>query len=104
MPATSPPSAGATLDDIAGDLRHAGCGRAGTWRVGKYVQMGEPAFLDEVERAAEHVLGLGRKSRNDIGAKHDAGAPAAQLLAKRDDVRARMAPLHALEDEIVAGL
>src|SRR5215468_1719873 len=93
-------AAGAILDHLARDLRHAGSGRAGARRVGKYVQMDEPAFFDEVEGAPKHILGFGRKSRNDVGAEHHAGTAAAQLLTERNGIRTRMASLHPLEDEI----
>jgi len=68
------------------------------------VQISEPAFLDQVEGTAEHVLALGRKSGNEIRPEHDAGAAAAQLPGERNGVRAQMPSLHPLEDEVVAGL
>src|SRR5260370_15024216 len=47
---THPPRA--TLDHLALDLRHAHGGRAGPRRERKDVEMGEPAFIAESERAA----------------------------------------------------
>ena len=68
------------------------------------MQVREPAFGDEVARARERVFGLGRKSRDDVGAEHDVGPQAPHLARECDRVSARMAPLHALEDQVVAVL
>ena len=68
------------------------------------MQLRQPAFVDQIERAREHLLGLGRETGDDVGAEHDIGPQPAHLVAERDGIGARMPPLHALEDEIVAGL
>ncbi len=62
---------GAVLDHLPADLRHARGGRAGTWRERKDVEMCEPACIDEIERAREHVLGLGREPGDDVAAEDD---------------------------------
>ena len=64
----------------------------------------QSAFVDQVERARKHLLRFGRETGDDVGAEHDVGTNAAQLPAERDSVVAGVPPLHALEDEIVAGL
>ena len=66
--------------------------------------MRQPAFVDEIERAREHRLGLGREAGDDVAAEHDVGPQPPHLIAERDRVGAQVPPLHALEDEIVAGL
>ena len=66
--------------------------------------MRQPAFVDEVERTREHRLGLGREARDDVAAEHHVRPQPPHLVAERDRIGAQMAPLHALEDEIVAGL
>src|SRR5262249_12672348 len=53
---------GAVLDHVAAHLRHARGGRAGPRRERKDVEMREPACIDEIERAREHVFGLGRET------------------------------------------
>ncbi len=68
------------------------------------MKLREVALIDQVEGAAEHVLGLGRKSRNDIRTENDIGPQPAHLFAERNRVRARVPALHPLENEIVAGL
>ena len=68
------------------------------------MQMREPAFLDQIERAGEHGLGLGRKTGDDVAAEHHVGPQPAHLSAERDGVGAQVPALHALQDEIVAGL
>ncbi len=66
---------------------------------------GEPAFRNEIEAAAKHVLGLGRKTGDQIGAERQLRAQrAGALCATVDRIGARMPPLHALQDQIVAGL
>src|SRR6266852_9588865 len=72
-------AAGAIFDDLAGDLWHAGRGCARARGVGKNVQISEPAFLDQVDGTAEHVLALGRKSGNEIRPEHDVWASSPQF-------------------------
>ena len=83
---------------VACDLRHARGRRAGPRGVRKHVQEGQPAFVDEIERAREHLVGLGREAGDDVGAEHDVRAQPAHLVAKRDRIGARMPALHALQD------
>ena len=64
----------------------------------------EPAFRDEIERAGEHRLILGREAGDEIGAEDDIGAQGADLGAEANGVVTAVAALHALEDEVVAGL
>ena len=68
------------------------------------MQVHEVALRHKIERVRKHVLGLGRETRDDVGAEHDVGAQPPHVGAKSDRVGAQMAALHALEDEIVAGL
>ena len=64
----------------------------------------QPAFLDQIERTDEHFIGFGRKSGDDVAAKHNIRPQPPYVGAELDRVRAQMAALHTLEDEIVAGL
>ena len=66
--------------------------------------MRQPAFVHQIERAREHLLGLGREAGDDVGAEHHVGPQPPHRVAERDGVGARMPPLHALEDQVVAGL
>ena len=96
--------AGALFDDSALELRHPGRRRAGPWGERKHVQLRQPACIDEVERASEHLLRLGRETGDDVGAESNVGTKLPHVGAKSDGILARMPPLHALEDEIVARL
>ena len=97
-------AAGAVFDCHAGHLRHAGRRRAGPRRKRKNVQTRKTAFVDEIERTREHVVGFGRKAGDHIGAEGDIRPQPPHLVAERDGLAAGMAPLHALQNEIVAGL
>jgi hypothetical protein len=66
--------------------------------------LGQPAFVDQIERAGKHRLGLGREARDDVAAERHVGPQPPHLRAERNGVGARMAALHALEDDVVAGL
>ena len=44
------------------------------------VKIGQPAFLDDVERVREHRVGLGREAGDDVGAEDDIGPQRAHLL------------------------
>ena len=68
------------------------------------MQVRKPAVIDQVERVFEHRFGFGRKAGDDIGAEHNVRPQPAQGVAEADCVPARMAALHALEDQIIAGL
>ena len=72
---------------------HSGGRRAGARRIGKDVQIGEAAFLDEIERALEHRLALGGEPRDQIGAEDEAGPRAAQ---RANHARSQPRPLIAL--------
>ena len=43
--------------------------------------LGKPAFLDQIDGTAKHILGFGRKAGNEIGAEHHAGPAAPQFAA-----------------------
>ena len=92
------------LDHGAIELRHARGGRAGPRRKREDVQLRQTAFVDQIERAGEHVFGLGRETGNDVGAENNIGPQGAHALAEVDGILTRMPPLHALENEIVTGL
>mgnify|MGYP003694394663 CR=1 FL=1 len=87
--AASPPPAiasRAALIALARDLRHPRRRRARPRRIGKHVQEGEVAFLHQILRAREHLLGLGRKARDDIGAERDVRPQPPHLRAELDRV------------------
>src|SRR5262245_52046974 len=77
---------GAVLDHLAPDLRHARGGRAGPRRERKDVEMREPACIDEIERALEHVLGLGREPGDDVAAEDDVRPQSPHRIAEGDGV------------------
>ena len=95
---------GAGLHHVARNLRHLRGGRAGAGRVGEDVQIVDSAFVDTRERVGEHLLRLGRKARDQVGAERHFGAGLAQAAAQVDRVGARVAALHALQDHVVARL
>src|SRR6516162_11699861 len=95
---------GTVLDHLAADLRHARGGRAGPWRERKHVEMREPACIDDIERAREHVLGLGREPGDDVAAEDYVRPQSPHRFAEGDGIGAQMPALHALQDEIVARL
>src|SRR5262245_46514869 len=94
----------ALLGDGALYLRHAGGRRARPRRVRKDVQVGEAALVDEIERAGEPLFALGREAGDKVSAERHVGPQAPHLFAEGDSVGAAVAALHALENEIVAGL
>src|SRR5262249_31902162 len=61
-------------------LRHARRRRAGPGREWEYVKIRETAVVDEVERAREHRLGLGREAGDDVGTEHDVAAQPPHLF------------------------
>ncbi len=68
------------------------------------MKMRETAGVDDVERGVEHRFRLGRKADDEVGAKDDVGSRLPQRVAEADRVLSRMPALHALQDQIVAGL
>ena len=91
--------------ELARHLRHARGGRAGPRAEGKDVEIVEPGFRDEAERAREHRLVLGRKAGDEIGAERDARPQRPRPRAPTcERIGARVPALHALQDQIVAGL
>ena len=68
------------------------------------MQEGEIAFADQILRAREHLLGLGRKARDDVGAERDIRPQPPHLRAELDRVAPRMPPFHPFQNQIVAGL
>ena len=57
---------------------------------------GEPAFADQVEGAAEHLLRLGRKPGDQVGAERHLGTQCSGVLRNSHRLIAGVAPLHAL--------
>ena len=86
------------------DLRHPRRRRSSAGAVRKDVQPRQPAVLDEIERALEHRLGLGRKPRDDVGAEDHLGPRLAQRLAEGDGVVTQVPALHPLQDQVVSRL
>ena len=68
------------------------------------MQEGEIACVDQRQRALEHLLGLGREARDEIGAERDIRPQPPHLRAELDRVVSRMPPLHPLQDQIIARL
>ena len=60
------------------------------------MQMRQAAVLDERERILKHGFGLGRKARDQIGAKHDLRPQPAQSGAEAQGIGAAVPALHAL--------
>ena len=95
----------ALLDDVAGDLRHARRRRSRPRRERKDVQVRQAAFVDQLERASN----MRPRSRSGKPAIRSApntmsGRRRRTCSQKAMASRAQVPPLHALEDEIVAGL
>src|SRR5690242_13398227 len=95
---------GAILYDASIDLRHARGGRAGARAKGEGVDEGEGAFVDQRQRVGEVLFGFSRETGDEIGAERDFGTRGLEALTQIDRLCARVAALHALEDEIVAVL
>ena len=87
-----------------GDGRHAGGGGIGPFAIGKDVQERDLRFGDEGEGIAEQVFGFGREAGDQVGADGDAGPQAAGAGDDIERILAQMPALHALEDEVRAGL
>ena len=68
------------------------------------MQEGQPAVADKAHGAGEHGLRLGREAGDQVGPEDDVGAQLPHLRAEGSSVGAGVAPLHALEDHVVAGL
>ena len=68
------------------------------------MQKGDAAFRNDAKAAAKHVLGLGREAGDQIGAERDVGTELASAACRGDRLGAAVAPLHALQDQIVARL
>jgi len=66
--------------------------------------MRQRAGVHEIERAGKHLLALGRKAGDHVGAERDVGPQGAQQRAEGNRLGVAVAALHALEDEIIAGL
>ena len=90
-------------DHAAFDLRHARRRRAGPRRIGKHVQEGQAAFLDE--RASARTSPRSRSGSRRSGRRRTRCRAASRRTCRRSDrVGARMPPLHALQDQVVACL
>ena len=84
--------------------RHPRGGRIRPFAVGKHMQEGQVGFGHEIQRFRKQFLGLCREAGDQIGAKGD---PRPQVPRPRDDrprIRRQMTPLHALQDQVAAGL
>ena len=68
------------------------------------MEEGERGGFDQIEAALEHRLGLGGKAGDQIGAEGDAGTQGSHAIAEGQRLAVGMAPLHALEHHVVAGL
>ena len=79
-------------------------GVPGRGEKGKTCRCVSPHSSTSASVRCEHLFRLGRKAGDEIGAEHDIGPRRAQRGAEMDGVGARMAPLHALENQIVARL
>jgi hypothetical protein len=99
-----PQPAGTILHHLMRQLRHARGRRAGPRREWEDMHMGELAFLDQAEGAAEHDLGLGREPRYDVAPENNVRTQPAYAIAEAHGIGAPMAPLHSLQDHIVTGL
>ena len=68
------------------------------------MQIGQAALIDDPERILEHFFSFSRKARDDVGPEHHVRAARFEFMAKRDGIFPCMAPLHPLQDHVVAGL
>ena len=73
-------------------------------RIRKYVQPSQIAIAHQIKRALEHLIGFGRETGDDIGAKHHIRAQFASLFTKRNGIIAQVAAFHAFENHIMAML
>src|SRR5262249_3178063 len=94
----------ALLDESTVDLRHARRRRAGPWGKREDMQLRHHTLVKESEGTTEHALILGWKAGDNIGAEDNTRTQAAHLFTKGDRIAARMPPLHALEDKVIARL
>src|SRR3546814_8087732 len=62
------------------------------------------ALFDQAEAVLEHLLALGGKARDNVRANRCFGARRLDPLDKSDCLFAAVAPLHPLEDHVVARL
>ncbi len=75
-----------------------------TRAVREHVDEGEAAFRDQLQGIAKHCLGLGREAGDQVGAERDVRAQRLGAACCLDGLRPAVAALHALQDQIVAGL
>ncbi len=68
------------------------------------MQEWDGATFHEVEAVGEHRVRLGREAGDQVGADGDPRPQGAGPGDHRQHVGAQMPPLHALQDEIAAGL
>src|SRR6185437_10200667 len=92
----------ALLDFAPRHLWHPRGWRAWARRIGKHVQEGQVALLEQIKRSRKRLFRLGWKTRDDIGAEHDVGPQPPHLCAERDRILPKMPALHPLQDQIVA--
>ena len=77
-------------------MRHPRGWRAFAGAEGEDMQESQVAIGNQPQRVFEHLLGLGRETGDDIGAKDDVGPQSAGLFAETDRVFAQVAALHPL--------
>ena len=65
---------------------------------------GQATVVNQRQALGELRFCFGRKARNQIRAQSHIGPQATHVLAKLNRITAQVAALHALEDEIRAGL
>ena len=80
---------GSFLHDLRRDGRHSCGGGSGPGGKGKDVKMRQAAVIDERKRVSKHVVRLGRKTRDDVGAKHDLRPQLAQTRRRDANASAR---------------
>lgn len=95
---------GAFVDKFGGMLGHAGGRGSGPGAVGEDVQEGEPRVLNEGQGVLEGRFALGGKAGDQIGAEGCLWTRTSHRRGQGQGVGARVPPLHALEDEVVARL
>ena len=68
------------------------------------MQIGQAAGIDDASRVLEHVVRLGWKTGDQVGAEDDVRTQLTRPLAERDGIGAAVTPFHALQRQIVARL
>ena len=87
-------NAGPFPADFDRKLRHEGCGRSRTFRVGENVQSGNACLRYQFKRVLKIFIAFGRKAADKIGAERCFGAYPTNGAAKFNDIFAGMAATH----------